>query len=96
MGGREKMGEKKTVIFSSHIMQEVQALCDRIVIINEGKLTEKFNLNKQYIDGVRDQLKNVKKLPPKTIKSFQNLFGVHRKFMNEFTKEIPLQIFPLF
>lgn len=28
----------KTVIFSSHIMQEVQQLCDRIVVINNGKL----------------------------------------------------------
>lgn len=32
------MGEKKTVIFSTHIMQEVQALCDRVIIINRGKL----------------------------------------------------------
>lgn len=32
------LGEHKTVIFSTHIMQEVQALCDRVVIINDGKL----------------------------------------------------------
>jgi ABC-2 type transport system ATP-binding protein len=32
------LGREKTVIFSSHIMQEVQALCDRIVIINKGDL----------------------------------------------------------
>lgn len=34
----KKLGESKTVIFSTHIMQEVQALCDRVIIINEGKL----------------------------------------------------------
>lgn len=28
----------KTVIFSSHILQEVEALCDRVLVINEGKL----------------------------------------------------------
>ena len=28
----------KTVIFSSHIMQEVEALCDRVVVINKGEL----------------------------------------------------------
>ncbi len=28
----------KTVILSTHIMQEVQALCDRVVIINQGKI----------------------------------------------------------
>jgi len=33
-----EMGKQKTVIFSSHVMQEVQALCDRVIIINEGKL----------------------------------------------------------
>lgn len=32
------LGAEKTVIFSSHIMQEVQALCDRVLIINQGKL----------------------------------------------------------
>jgi len=34
----KKLGETKTVIFSTHIMQEVQALCDRVIIINEGQL----------------------------------------------------------
>jgi ABC-2 type transport system ATP-binding protein len=34
----KELGKEKTVIFSSHIMQEVQALCDRVIIINKGKL----------------------------------------------------------
>jgi len=32
------LGREKMVILSSHIMQEVQALCDRVVIINKGKI----------------------------------------------------------
>lgn len=32
------IGQEKTVIFSTHIMQEVQAICDRVIIINKGKL----------------------------------------------------------
>lgn len=32
------ISKNKTVIFSTHIMQEVQALCDRIIIINKGKV----------------------------------------------------------
>ena len=32
------LGKEKTVIFSTHIMQEVQALCNRVVIINKGKI----------------------------------------------------------
>jgi ABC-2 type transport system ATP-binding protein len=31
------LGKEKTVIFSTHIMQEVQAICDRVVIISKGK-----------------------------------------------------------
>jgi ABC-2 type transport system ATP-binding protein len=34
----KKMGEKKTVILSTHIMQEVEAVCDRAIIINKGKI----------------------------------------------------------
>lgn len=34
----KELGKEKTLIISSHILQEVQAVCSRIVIINEGKL----------------------------------------------------------
>lgn len=34
----KEVSYNKTVIFSTHIMQEVQALCDRVVIINKGKI----------------------------------------------------------
>ena len=33
-----KMGKEKTVIFSTHILSEAEATCDRIVIINRGKV----------------------------------------------------------
>lgn len=33
-----ELGKAKTVILSSHIMQEVQAVCDRVIIINKGKI----------------------------------------------------------
>src|SRR5665213_2327965 len=32
------LGKNKTVFFSSHILQEVESICDRIIIINKGKL----------------------------------------------------------
>ena len=40
----KELGKEKTVIFSSHIMQEVQALCDRVIIINNGKLVANDNI----------------------------------------------------
>jgi len=34
----KNLGKNKTVLFSSHILQEVEAICDRVIIINKGKL----------------------------------------------------------
>ncbi|HLZ17247.1 MAG TPA: gliding motility-associated ABC transporter ATP-binding subunit GldA [Cyclobacteriaceae bacterium] len=34
----KEISANKTVIFSTHIMQEVQALCDRVIVINQGQL----------------------------------------------------------
>lgn len=34
----KSIAKDKTVIFSTHIMQEVQALCDQVIIINRGKI----------------------------------------------------------
>lgn len=44
---------QKTVIFSTHIMQEVQALCDRVVIINQGKIVAD-----SPVEMLRDQAGN--------------------------------------
>lgn len=34
----KQQGQDKTVLFSSHILQEVEAICDRVVIINKGNI----------------------------------------------------------
>ena len=34
----KELGKNKTVLFSSHIMQEVEAICDRVIIINKGNI----------------------------------------------------------
>jgi len=33
-----EVGKSKTVMLSTHIMQEVEAICDRVIIINKGKI----------------------------------------------------------
>lgn len=33
-----ELGKEKTVLFSSHIMQEVEAICDRVIIIDRGRI----------------------------------------------------------
>ena len=35
-----EFGKEKTVLLSTHIMQEVEAMCDRVIIINRGKLVK--------------------------------------------------------
>ncbi len=34
----KKLGKQKTVMLSTHIMQEVEAVCDRVIIINNGQI----------------------------------------------------------
>jgi len=41
----KNIGKNKTVFLSTHIMQEVEAICDRIIIINNGKIVTDKKLN---------------------------------------------------
>ena len=34
----KRLGEQKTILLSTHILQEVEAMADRVVLINEGRL----------------------------------------------------------
>ena len=36
----KEIGKEKTVIFSTHIMQEVEALCSRVILIHEGRIIQ--------------------------------------------------------
>lgn len=36
----KKIGEEKTVLFSTHIMQEVEALCTRVILIHQGNILQ--------------------------------------------------------
>ncbi len=61
---RETAGDGKTVIYSSHILSEVEEVCDRLIVLKEGKiiyngdldeLKEKSNsnLSKAFLDLVK-------------------------------------------
>ena len=47
------IGKEKTVLLSTHILQEVEAICDRVMIINNGKIVadEKAVLLKEKSEG---------------------------------------------
>ena len=63
----KRIGKSKTVILSTHIMQEVSAICDRVIIIKQGKIVADdkaedlhFEENKQvvYVEFEGDFSKN--------------------------------------
>lgn len=53
-----QVGKNKTVFLSTHIMQEVEALCDRVIIINQGKIVTDKKLDK-LVDEVPVQVLEV-------------------------------------
>lgn len=75
----KEIGKDKTVLFSTHIMQEVEAVCDRVIIIKEGeivvdKLLNEVRSNQQQVIEVTFDYKLeeqfIKKLP--NLVSFKN------------------------
>ena len=46
----KNIGKDKTVFLSTHIMQEVEAICDRVIIINNGKIVTDKKLDKLMSD----------------------------------------------
>ena len=72
----KNLGKNKTVLFSSHILQEVEAICDRVIIINKGNIVaddQLINLQKankdshavlvQFKENIdEDILKNIKEV----------------------------------
>lgn len=48
-----EIGKDKTVLFSTHIMQEVESMCNRVVIINKGKIVadDKIEKLQQKLSG---------------------------------------------
>ena len=52
------VGKNKTVLLSTHIMQEVEALCDRVIIIKEGELVADKKID-AVIPAQKEQLLEV-------------------------------------
>jgi ABC-2 type transport system ATP-binding protein len=45
------LGKDKTIMFSSHIMQEVEAVCDRVIIIDKGNIVKDDKVGGDGIEG---------------------------------------------
>jgi ABC-2 type transport system ATP-binding protein len=53
----KQQGQNKTVLFSSHILQEVEAICDRVIIIKKGKLVADSSLERLQQSGNTNSVK---------------------------------------
>ena len=71
----KKQGEQKTVLFSSHILQEVEAICDRVIIINKGTLVADDRLSNLRKTSSTNQVK-VQFKEPLERKQLENLSAV--------------------
>lgn len=71
-----EIGKNRTVLFSTHIMQEIEAVCNRVIIINKGEIVADYPDVKQIANFAGNDfhievefLNPVENLPMKSIKS---------------------------
>jgi len=77
----QEIGKTKTILLSTHIMQEVEAMCDRVIIINKGEIVadktlEELLENQEQIIVVEFDLRIEKQLLKQieNIKKAENIF----------------------
>ena len=96
------IGKEKTVMFSTHIMQEAEAICDRLVIINKGRivandralsLQEKNEEQTSYIefDQVVSKAQLAKIIGVKNVEAVKNGWLVSTDQKIDLNKEISLR-----
>ncbi len=74
------VGEEKTVILSTHIMQEVEAICDRVIIVNHGEIVANdasINLKSQDTKQVI-RVEFNKEVPNNLLTSIKNVATVKK------------------
>ncbi len=74
-----QLGQHKTILFSSHIMQEVEALCDRVIIINNGTIVaddKLINLKQKGKDKHQIQVQFKENISAATLQEIQSCSSV--------------------
>ncbi|MEO8174098.1 MAG: ATP-binding cassette domain-containing protein, partial [Sediminibacterium sp.] len=74
----KQQGKNKTVLFSSHILQEVEAICDRVIIINKGNIVADDQLSNLQKQNGTLQLVTVEFKEKVEIELLMALPGVHK------------------
>jgi ABC-2 type transport system ATP-binding protein len=84
------ISSEKTVLFSTHIMQEVQALCDRVLIINNGLLVANDSLS-NILEGSAKQVLEIEfetSIEEAKLHEFKGIKQVLRKDNNIYEIEL--------
>ncbi len=77
----KNVGKDKTVFLSTHIMQEVEAICDRVIIINNGKIVADKKLDSLFSEN-KEQVIEVEfdyKIEEQVIAKIENLTSYKNK-----------------
>jgi len=70
--------EKKTIFFSSHVLGDVEQICDRVGIMRKGKLIRQGRIDALIDANVRKVEVIAKRLDPEVIDTIKNLGAEHR------------------
>ena len=75
-----KLGKNHTVILSSHILSEVQAVCDKIIVINEGKVVANDTEEhlSQKLSGKHKLTAKIQGDKDKIVRAMQGIKGVEK------------------
>lgn len=75
-----KLGKNHTVILSSHILSEVQAVCDKIIVINEGKVVANDTEEhlSQKLSGEHKLTAKIQGDNDKIVRAMQGIKGVEK------------------
>lgn len=57
-----ELGKEKTVMLSTHILQEVTAICDRVIIINKGKIVADETMDKTSSEELEKKFRDLTSL----------------------------------
>ncbi len=74
----KNIGKEKTVMFSSHIMQEVEAISDRVIIINKGKIVADKKASELHNSNKAQQIITVEFDKPVDEKLLKKIAGVEK------------------
>ena len=66
------LGKEKTILFSTHILQEVEALCNRVIIINKGKIVADASLQ-ELLESTLPESSNIVSLQTQA-RSLEHVF----------------------